>query len=303
MDIEGSLSGGYVRPAANRQSRRSFGLLSDGSMRHKAFRLGTTEPPSVTLLKELLGPLVVVTSLALCLDFYRLPLSLESLALAVIVFLLSNRILSAPRMQIDLSGRPRAWPRPPRLLLEWTTVAALLAFVATALKFTQLFPRGALLTWFILTPAALLASNCAAIRLTRWWTARCELHRHIIIGATDIGLELAKRVEQDCGAGGFLGFFDFRDRERLPSARPGALGRRLPRTSRSSCSVTQSRRSTSRCRSPPRRAWRSCSGIARHHGVDLFRAESVCVRSGAGPLRRDQRHAGARRSATRRSTA
>ncbi|HEY4974339.1 MAG TPA: undecaprenyl-phosphate glucose phosphotransferase, partial [Steroidobacteraceae bacterium] len=86
--------------------------------------------------------------------------------------------------------------------------------------FAHLFPVPALLVWCLVTPGALLLSNYGCIRLTRWWTARSQLHRHIIIGATNIGLELAKRVQRGRGGGTFLGFFDFRDRERLPQLAP-----------------------------------------------------------------------------------
>jgi putative colanic acid biosynthesis UDP-glucose lipid carrier transferase len=174
----------------------------------------------VTLLKELLGPLVVVTTLVACLNHYRVRTSPECVALALIAFLVSNRLLSTPQARTDASGHQRMRPTPPGLLLEWGTVSALMAFLGTALKCTQLVPHGALLTWAVITPAALLASNYGAVYLTRWWKTRQGLHRHIIIGATDIGLELAKRVEQDNSAGAFLGFFDFRDRRRLPHLAP-----------------------------------------------------------------------------------
>jgi len=220
VGAEGSFSGSYAPPAASPLARGGSALLSDGSIRNKVFRLGTAELPSATLLKEFLGPIVVVTSLALCRSIFGAHLSLESSALGLIVFLVSNRILSTPETRTDASGQQRIRPTWLRLLLEWSTISALVTFLASALSFTNLFPRGALVTWFIVTPAALWASNFGAIRLTRWRTSRRGLHRHIIIGATEIGLELAKRVEQDSSTDQFLGFFDFRDRGRLPALAP-----------------------------------------------------------------------------------
>ena len=222
MDVEadGSLSGGLARPVADRLVGGPSALLSDGSMRHKAFRLGTAEPPSMTLLREFLGPVEVVTILALCLRMDGVRWSLEYLAIGLIVFLVSNRVLSTPEARIEANGQARLRPTPTRLLLEWGAISALLALLAIALKFTQLFPRGALTTWLLLTPAALLASNYGTLHLARWWTTRHGLRRHIIIGATEIGLELAKRVERDSDTGQFLGFFDFRDRGRLPQLAP-----------------------------------------------------------------------------------
>jgi len=88
-----------VRPS------RASRLLSDGSIHHKAFRLGTTEPPSVTLLKKLQGPMVTVATLAACLLACGVRLSFESLALATIVFLIGARVLSAPEPRIERGGK------------------------------------------------------------------------------------------------------------------------------------------------------------------------------------------------------
>jgi putative colanic acid biosynthesis UDP-glucose lipid carrier transferase len=215
----GSFSDNFAPPVATRLERGTSALLSDGSIRNKVFRLGA-EPAAATLSKEFLGPVVVVASLALCLSLYGAHLSLEYAALGLIVFLLSNRILSTPVARTDPDGRQQIRPTPLRLLLEWCTIAALVAFLATALSFAYLFPPGALLTWFIVTPVALWGSNYGTIYLARCWTSRGGQHRHIIIGATEIGLELAKRVGQESRTGQFLGFLDFRDRERLPQLAP-----------------------------------------------------------------------------------
>src|ERR1035441_1477068 len=40
--------------------------------------------------------------------------------------------------------------------------------------------------------------------------------RHIIIGANEVGVELARRISQSAGTGTFMGFFDFRSPDRLP---------------------------------------------------------------------------------------
>jgi len=220
VGAERSFSDDFAPAVAGRLTRSSSALISDGSIRNKAFRLGSAEPPSATLLKQYLAPLVAVASLALCLGAYGARLSLEFAALGLIVFLVANRVLSTPRMRLDPRGEQQFSPTLPRLLLEWCTICALLAFLATALGFIHLFPRGALLTWLAATPLALWASNCGTVWLTRRLNSGRGQHRHIIIGATEIGLELAKRVELESHSGEFLGFFDFRDRERLPQLAP-----------------------------------------------------------------------------------
>ena len=197
-------------------------LLSDGSIQQKSFRLGTTEPPAVTLLKQLLGPLMVVATFIVCLWIYRQPLSLERLAQSLLVFLVADQALSVPESRIDPDRRRRLRPTPARLLLEWCCVFALLAFLATTLHGMQPIPRGALIAWLVLTPATLLLSNYGVLLLAhRLMTRQPNRLRHIIIGATEVGLELAERVRQRSGARGFMGFFDYRDPGRLPQLAPG----------------------------------------------------------------------------------
>jgi putative colanic acid biosynthesis UDP-glucose lipid carrier transferase len=74
--------------------------------------------------------------------------------------------------------------------------------------------------WFIGTPTALVtARSLTNWLLQRWPASATHSSRHIIIGATEAGLELAKRVQQG-SQGKFLGFADFRAPVRLPSIPP-----------------------------------------------------------------------------------
>jgi putative colanic acid biosynthesis UDP-glucose lipid carrier transferase len=67
------------------------------------------------------------------------------------------------------------------------------------------------MTWFAVTPLALSVSHAVRLRLT-WFAANgARAPRHIIIGANEVGFELARRLP----AHGFLGYFDFRSSERL----------------------------------------------------------------------------------------
>jgi putative colanic acid biosynthesis UDP-glucose lipid carrier transferase len=192
-------------------------LLTTGSIRQTSFRLGTTAPLFITALKELLGPSVVVATLAGCAWADHARLSSEFFALAVLAFLLSERLLSAPELHMAASGKYELRPALPRLLLEWGAIFALFTFLTTALRLTRWIGSGALTGWLLVTPPALMVSDFAAIRLARWWAGRRPgPYRHIIIGATEAGLELAKRVRQGSCSGRFLGFFDFRDPSRLP---------------------------------------------------------------------------------------
>src|SRR5579871_5518166 len=104
-------------------------LLAGSSIGRTAFRLGTTEPAAIAFLRETLGPAVVALSLAVCLWADGTRLSLETVALGVIVFLLAQRVLSTPEYQTGADGRRELLPTLPRLLLEWGCVFAVMIFL------------------------------------------------------------------------------------------------------------------------------------------------------------------------------
>jgi Undecaprenyl-phosphate glucose phosphotransferase len=194
-------------------------LATTGAIRHTTFQLGSIEPPSVILLREALSPAVAALSLALCMWIDGARLSIDSLALGVVVFLLSQKVLSTPEGRDLADGQRQLRPGFARLLLEWSCLSALLVFIVLALRLTPWVRPGALIGWFFFTPLALLLSNAGATRLTHWWTGRRRASaRHIIIGTTEAGIELAKRIQQHSCSGRFLGYFDFRDRSRAPLA-------------------------------------------------------------------------------------
>jgi putative colanic acid biosynthesis UDP-glucose lipid carrier transferase len=204
-----------------RAPRRPSRLLSDDTAKHKTFRLETAEPPAVTLLKKLLAPTVVVLTLALCMGFNGERGSLPFLAFALVAFLCSQTVLSRPEPRMGANGRAQIRPTLGALLLEWAVVFGLLLFVVAAMHQSALIPHVVLIAWFFITPAALVLTHHGAISLERRLTSRhLRPTRHIIIGATEVGLELAKRVAQGNRADRFLGFFDFRDPVRLPKLAP-----------------------------------------------------------------------------------
>ncbi len=134
-------------------------LLSNGSITQTEFRLGTAEPPAVALLKELLGPSVAVASLATCMWLDGSRFSVGFLALAVIVFVLSERLLSTPELRATADGERELQPTLPRLMFQWGVIFSILLFLMSTLGLTHLIGLGALTGWFFITPAALMASQ------------------------------------------------------------------------------------------------------------------------------------------------
>ncbi len=206
------------QPNLQEPKQRAAGRPAASAAIHQTtFRLGTIESPSVILLKKVLGPSIAVASLAVCLGADGDHFSVDTMALGVIVFLLSQKLLSTPDCRNLPDGQRELRPTFARLLLEWSGVFALLLFIILALRLTRLVGDAALAAWFFVTPPVLMLCYAATTRVTRWWTARRPASaRHIIIGATEVGLELADRFQQSSYSGHFLGYFDFRERARAP---------------------------------------------------------------------------------------
>lgn len=213
--------GGKAPPALGAAAAADAHLNPKSSLWRTAFRLGTTEPALLTLSRHLLGPSVAVGSLALCMWASEVRPSVQFFALAIIVFLVSEKVLTTPELRPAPRGQIDLQPTVPRLLLEWSCIAAVLLFLLASLHLTRLVGTRSLTLWLVITPAALIASRALAFQLARHWqSSRAGGGRHVIIGATEAGLELARRLQQRSFGGQFLGFADFRDPLRLPAIAP-----------------------------------------------------------------------------------
>jgi putative colanic acid biosynthesis UDP-glucose lipid carrier transferase len=187
--------------------------LSIAPDHQKAVQLGTLEPAVFSLLKQWLKPAIVALTLFLCVGFGQHPDALASCALGLTAVLISHQTFGPLRLR-----RAHSWAdfrsRIIRLTFEWCTAAALLLFLGVALRLMDVFPRQVILTWLVITPVMLV--------MAEYWSARTLFRshslrqRHIIIGANEVGAELARRVSKDVGSGTFMGFFDFRSLDRLP---------------------------------------------------------------------------------------
>jgi putative colanic acid biosynthesis UDP-glucose lipid carrier transferase len=177
---------------------------------------GTSEPPSVALLRHILNPTVIVATLLLTVIAYGAPLSQQYLALAALAFLISAQVVSDP--VLDSSGnRGISMLLKHRIFSEWLLVSAALLLLAFALKVTELFSRRVILTWFAITPFVVVAAQVGFRRYAAFSALRGKiLQSHVIVGANDVGARLARRLRANPHLGTFRGYFDDRHSERLP---------------------------------------------------------------------------------------
>jgi putative colanic acid biosynthesis UDP-glucose lipid carrier transferase len=190
-------------------------LLCNGSLQNKAVRFGSLEPARITLAKQSMLPLVVALMLLLCVLACGQHLSVQFYALGLVSFLIAAQVFSP----LDLGARKgadRAGKFVSRVLLEWSCVAAVLVFLTASFKLTHVFSRDVIVTWFLTTPVALLFVHLWRTPLAKWLASDGQAdERYIIVGANDVGVELARRIEDSNAGGNFFGFLDFRSADRL----------------------------------------------------------------------------------------
>jgi putative colanic acid biosynthesis UDP-glucose lipid carrier transferase len=200
-------------PTARLLPRASVSAFASTPVGQKSVQLGTIEPPFQALFKHWSKPAAVACALGVCVVVFSQPLTLAYWALVLVGVLLSRQIFTP--LPLRATNAPHITiRRVTRLIVEWSVVSGLLLFLGHAFGLTHLFPRRLIVGWLTLTPIMLLVGELVAVRLAVRSASRT--HRHIIIGATEVGLELARRVEASVGSGTFMGFFDFRRPERLP---------------------------------------------------------------------------------------
>jgi putative colanic acid biosynthesis UDP-glucose lipid carrier transferase len=195
-------------------SRGASELPCNGSVQDKAVRFGSLEPARITLAKQTILPLVVVLALAACVLACGQSLSLQFCALGLVAFLITAQVFSP----LELGNRHGTRPRMvgSRILLEWSCVVAVLVFLSASFKLTPLFSRDIIVSWFLVTPFALLLVDSIRNHLAKWLASDPGMvQRYIIIGANDVGVELARRIEHSHGGETFFGFLDYRSAERV----------------------------------------------------------------------------------------
>jgi putative colanic acid biosynthesis UDP-glucose lipid carrier transferase len=189
--------------------------VSRAPLHQKAVRLSTSEQPFPDLLTKWVRPAVAASSLTLCVGLSLRPVRLADIGVALIVavVLISRLILGTPDTR-SFRSLGTTFRAALQLLLEWGIVAGLVVILRASLDLGYLLPRNPMLVWIAVAPILLLLGDFAtSLIANRNLTAK---NRYIILGLTEVGVELARRMSQDARVGEFTGFFDFRHPDRLP---------------------------------------------------------------------------------------
>jgi len=164
----------------------------------------------VTLVKWLLCPLVITASLLGCTLYFEKAFNGYFLILAILTFLISSNIFD----EINLYRSHDRFPifkALSSILYKWALVISSLLLMAYATKLSAQFSRRVILTWFLVTPFALLFFQILARQTIRVFVAKGAVRTAIIVGATPLGCELRKKINHDAYLGvKVVGFFDDR---------------------------------------------------------------------------------------------
>jgi putative colanic acid biosynthesis UDP-glucose lipid carrier transferase len=205
------------------RSQTLLSAIASAPLQQKAVHLGTVEAAHLTLLRHWFQPLIAVLTLFLCMLFLNEPSRTQYLALSLAALFISRQLFGPLDLQRALTGKTLQ-PALSRLILEWSGAVALLLILGWSLSVLDTFNPRVIVAWFVVTPATELVGGYLAGRIAV--QSRSAVHRHIIIGVNDIGLELARRTNQSACLGDFMGFFDFRSADRLPlGSRDQLVGR------------------------------------------------------------------------------
>ncbi len=106
------------------------------------------------------------------------------------------------------------------ILAEWLMFLAVVVTVIFSTGFAQFFSPSLLLRWAVAAPLVLVVTRRWAFRLSaRAMSSKLLRRRALIVGAGDLGLEVARRIEGNPSLGlELVGFCEDRALERLPES-------------------------------------------------------------------------------------
>lgn len=163
------------------------------------------------LVTTFLDPIAIVVSLLVAASLHEHVLEAPYVVLALIVFSLS--FPGRAYLQVPFRAMFRD------VLLSWMLLGFVLLFFGYASGYLRVFPQEVLQTWAVMAPAMQLGLH-ALLRIVvpRVVSMPANLRRAVVVGANELGLQLARQFTENPYLGVQLhGFFDDRSRERLGS--------------------------------------------------------------------------------------
>ena len=181
--------------------------------------------PVVAFFKRLLDPFMIWGLLILITWVYDEVFTGYYMVLMIITFFISSYIYEQTNIyRTWRNGKLLAYIRD--TLVGWGIIIAILLFIGYATKLSYQYSEQVILTWFLVTPFALIISHLAVRKIASSLRKGGEARSAVIVGANDTGLNLAKRIlEYPYLLMEVRGYFDDRNETRSPADQMPLLGR------------------------------------------------------------------------------
>lgn len=180
--------------------------------------------PVVAFFKRLLDPFMIWGLLIFLTWAYDETFTGYYMVLMIITFFISSYIYEQTNIyRTWRNGKLLAYIRD--TLIGWSVIIAILLFVGYATKLSYRYSEQVILTWFIVTPLALIVSHLVVRKIASSLRKEGEARSVVIVGANDTGLKLAERIlEYPYLLMEVRGYFDDRDESRSPAGKMTLLG-------------------------------------------------------------------------------
>jgi len=186
--------------------------------------MSANDIPVVSFFKRLLDPFMIWGILVLLTWVYDETFTGYYLVLMIITFFISSYVFEQTSIHKRWrDGKILAYIRD--TLIGWCIIVAILLLLGYATKLDYQYSEQVILTWFIVTPLALLASHITIRMIADNLRKSGGLRSAVIVGANNTSLKLAQRIAEFP----FLlidirGYFDGRDSARIKEGLGSRLG-------------------------------------------------------------------------------
>jgi putative colanic acid biosynthesis UDP-glucose lipid carrier transferase len=177
--------------------------------------MSANDIPVVSFFKRMLDPFIIWGLLILIVWAFDQTFTGYYLVLMIITFFVSTYVYEQTSIY-------RRWRNGNMLeyirdtLAGWGVVVAILLLLNYAANFTRHYSEPAILTWFVVTPIALIVSHIIVRAITNRLRKRGGLRSAVFVGANETSLKLAKRIaEFPYLLIDIRGYFDVRNGDRI----------------------------------------------------------------------------------------
>jgi len=186
--------------------------------------MSASDIPVIAFFKRVLDPFLIWGLLVLLTWLYDESFNGYYLVLMIITFFISSYIYEQTNIYRTWRNGKLLW-YVRDTLIGWLVVIAILLFLGFATKLSYRYSEQVILTWFIVTPIALIISHLMVRMIASNLRKDGNVRSVVIVGANDTGLEIAKRIrEYPYLLMEVEGFFEDRDLSRCPEETTPLLG-------------------------------------------------------------------------------